>query len=273
MSAEVNGTREPGGGSDTAPDTVAGRVSGAAGGPVPDPVSDLVPDAASGRIWTVPNLLSFARLLGVPLFLWLVLVEADGWALGVLVLAGLTDWLDGKLARALNQTSKLGVVLDPAADRLYILVTLIGLAVRDIIPAWLVVLLVAREFAILPIGPITRRLGYRGALPVHFIGKAATMCLLYAFPLLLLGDHTGAIATGARIAGWSFAVWGTGLYWWAAALYWWQTRQLVLADRAGRAAAGGPPGPDSDPDPAGAADPEPGRDRGPGDQKGAETTR
>ncbi|MBO2454044.1 CDP-alcohol phosphatidyltransferase family protein [Actinomadura barringtoniae] len=195
-------------------------------------------EALPDRIWTVPNILSFARLLGVPLFLWLVLIKADWWALGLLVFAGLSDWLDGKLARALNQTSRLGAVLDPAADRLYILATLIGLTVRDIIPVWLVVLLVAREVAITPIVPIMRRLGYGGTLPVHFVGKAGTMCLLYAFPLLLLGDHDGGVATTAKVIGWSFAIWGTALYWWAAILYWEQTRQLVLADRGSPPAAG-----------------------------------
>jgi cardiolipin synthase len=229
--------------------------------PRPEPRADLV----SGRIWTVPNALSFARLLGVPLFLWLVLAEADWWALGVLVVAGLSDWLDGKLARALNQTSRLGVVLDPAADRLYILATLIGLTVRDIIPLWLVIVLVARELAIVPIAPIVRRLGYSGTLPVHFAGKAATMCLLYAFPLLLLGEHGGG-ATAAKVIGWSFAIWGTGLYWWAAVLYWEQTRRLVRDNRdrprpSGPAEppGGGPPG-DQAPD-----------SRSPGDQEGAET--
>ncbi|WP_157431070.1 CDP-alcohol phosphatidyltransferase family protein [Actinomadura macra] len=221
--------------------------------------------AGQDRILTVPNVLSLARLLGVPLFLWLVLIEADWWALGLLVFAGLSDWLDGKLARALNQTSKLGMVLDPAADRLYIFATLVGLTIRDIIPLWLVVLLVAREVAITPIAPIVRRLGYGGTLPVHFIGKAATLCLLYAFPLLLLGDHDGAAATTAKVIGWSFAIWGTALYWWAAVLYWTQTRRLVLAGRAAPPASapvsapdpGVPPGPAAVPDPGGppAADP------------------
>lgn len=223
--------------------------------------------APQDRIFTVPNSLSLARLVGVPLFLWLVLIEADWWALGVLVFAGLSDWLDGKLARALNQTSKLGTVLDPAADRLYILATLIGLTIRDIIPLWLVVVLVAREFAILPIAPIVRRLGYSGTLPVHFIGKAGTMCLLYAFPLLLLGDHDGGAATAAKVTGWSFAIWGTGLYWWAAVLYWEQTRQLVLAGRGSSPASG--PGPAPEPGEPGG----PGTDPSAGDQKGAETPR
>ncbi|TYK44914.1 CDP-alcohol phosphatidyltransferase family protein [Actinomadura decatromicini] len=211
-------------------------------------------EAQQDRIFTVPNSLSLARLVGVPLFLWLVLVEADWWALGLLVFAGLSDWLDGKLARVLNQTSKLGAMLDPAADRLYILATLVGLTIRDIIPLWLVVLLVARELAIVPIAPIVRRLGYSGTLPVHFIGKAGTLCLLYAFPLLLLGDHDGTAATVAKVIGWSFAIWGAGLYWWAAVLYWEQTRQLVVAAR------GAPPPPVPDPDPE-------------GEQEGAETPR
>src|SRR5690606_37651311 len=112
------------------------------------------------RILTVPNVLSLARLVGVPLFLWLVLIEADWWAIGLLAFAGVSDWVDGSLARALNQTSRLGALLGPAADRLYIAVMLIGLTVRDIIPLELVVILIAREFAIMPIAPILRRLGY-----------------------------------------------------------------------------------------------------------------
>nr|WP_221493715.1 CDP-alcohol phosphatidyltransferase family protein [Actinomadura coerulea] len=229
-------------------------------------------EAPQDRIFTVPNILSLARLLGVPLFLWLVLVEADWWALGLLVFAGLSDWLDGKLARAFNQTSRLGMVLDPAADRLYILATLVGLTIRDIIPLWLVLALVAREVSILPIAPIVRRLGYGGTLPVHFIGKAATMCLLYAFPLLLLGDHDGGAGTAARVVGWAFAGWGTALYWWAAVLYWVQTRQLVLAGR-------GSPSPPSSPGGApGEGGPGPAEDPGAeppatGDPKGAETPR
>ena len=104
------------------------------------------------RIVTWPNALSAARLAGVPVFLWLVIgprtPEADLIACGMLGLAGLSDWLDGKLARALNQVSELGKMLDPAADRLYILATIIGLAVRSIIPWWLLALLVGRELIV-----------------------------------------------------------------------------------------------------------------------------
>ena len=95
------------------------------------------------RILTIPNAISAARLAGVPVFLWLVLgpqtATADYWAVALLIVAGLSDWLDGKIARAFNQGSRLGEVLDPAADRLYIAATIIALAVRAIIPWWLVV--------------------------------------------------------------------------------------------------------------------------------------
>lgn len=192
----------------------------------------LAPDEleAAGRVWTVPNILSFARLIGVPIFLWLLLAKLDWWALGLLVLAGLSDWLDGKLARALGQTSRLGTLLDPAADRLYIFATIIGLVVRGIVPWWLMALLVVRELFVGVVLLVVKRYGYVG-LPVHFVGKSATAALLYAFPLLLLGDHSGTYADVAKVIGWAFAIWGTALYWWAAILYVVQARQLILAIR------------------------------------------
>jgi cardiolipin synthase (CMP-forming) len=183
------------------------------------------------RVLTIPNAISAARLAGVPVFLWLVLgprtAVADDWAVGVLIAAGLSDWLDGKIARALNQGSRLGQVLDPAADRLYIAATIVALAVRGIIPWWLVAALALRELTVgAALAVLRRRVGF-GTLQVSFVGKAATMCLLYAFPLLFLGDHPGSWATLARVTGWAFAAWGTALYWWAAALYLTQVRSLV----------------------------------------------
>jgi cardiolipin synthase (CMP-forming) len=196
------------------------------------------------RVFTVPNAISMARLAGVPVFLWLVLVpQADWWAVGLLIAAGLSDWLDGKLARAWNQQSRLGQVLDPAADRLYIAATLIGLAVRAIIPWWLVAVLVGREL-VLGVALLVLRRHSMGPLQVSFLGKAATLCLLYAFPLLFLGSHHGTAALAARVTGWAFAIWGTALYWWAAALYLVQARQVIAAasrdDAAGQQPHGGP---------------------------------
>lgn len=170
------------------------------------------------RIITIPNLLSALRLLGVPVFLWLILVpQADGAAFALLVLAGASDWLDGYLARRLNQRSRIGVLLDPLADRLYIGATLIGLALRDIVPWWLVVVLVLREVMLLALVPRLRRSG-RVALPVTYVGKAATFALLWGFPLLLLSTAEGY--GGAALAfGWAFALWGAFLYWWAGLRY------------------------------------------------------
>jgi cardiolipin synthase (CMP-forming) len=183
--------------------------------------------AREARVWTVPNALSMLRLLGVPLFLWLVLgPEADGWALAVLMASGVTDYLDGYLARRLDQASRLGQILDPVADRLYILAVVIGLALRDIVPWWFAVILPLRDVLLWGLVPILRTRGY-SALPVHFLGKAATFNLLYAFPLLLLGDGNGAAATLAKVFGWAFAGWGIGLYWWAGILYAYQVYKLV----------------------------------------------
>lgn len=179
------------------------------------------------RVLTVPNLLSALRLLGVPLFLWLILgPQADALAIVVLALAGFTDWLDGYLARKWHQISRLGQLLDPVADRLYILATLVGLLLRGIVPLWFVVLLVSRDVIMSVVLVVLKGRGVTG-LPVHFLGKAATFCLLYAFPLLLLGDGTGWLADTAKVVGWAFAVWGTALYWWAAVLYIGQARRIM----------------------------------------------
>ncbi len=172
------------------------------------------------RVFTVPNVLSFVRLAGVPIFLWLLLArEADLWAVGVLAVGGATDWLDGYLARRWKQRSRLGQVLDPLADRLYIVATLVGLAIREIVPWWLVALLVARDLLMAStIWPALRRRGFT-SLPVHFLGKAATFSLLYAFPLVLLGTGEGFWPLMAKATGWAFAIWGAALYWWSGLLY------------------------------------------------------
>ncbi len=192
------------------------------------------------RVWTLPNALSALRLAGVPLFLWLVLgPEEDTWALVLLMVAGITDFLDGWLARKLNQQSALGQILDPVADRLYILAVVVGLALRDIIPWWMAISLPLRDLLMWGLVPLLRTRGY-SALPVHFLGKAATFNLLYAFPLLLLGEGDGVVATLAQVFGWAFALWGIGLYWWAGVLYAWQVRKLLATTERPTARPAGP---------------------------------
>ncbi len=186
-------------------------------------------NAAEERIFTIPNALSFVRLLLVPVFLWLVMgPKWDELALVVLMVSGVTDYLDGKLARSLNQTSKIGAILDPVADRFFILAVVIGLGYRDIIPWWLAVILPLRDVFLFSLVPFLRTRGY-SSLPVHFLGKAATASLLYAFPLLLLGDATGTVADLANVFGWAFTVWGVALYWWGGVLYAFQVRRLMAS--------------------------------------------
>ena len=209
-----------------------------AAAPVPSVPGGYVPvgsrDARLDRVWTWPNALSLLRLCGVPLFLYLLLgPEADGWALIVLMVSGFTDWLDGKLARWLNQRSRLGAVLDPAADRLYIAAALVALALRGVVPEWLVVVLLGREFLLGVSLLVLRRYGYP-PLQVHYLGKAATLVLLYAFPGLLLAYGSNPVATIAEPIAWALTIWGTALYVLSAALYIAQVIGIVRAERIAR---------------------------------------
>ena len=171
------------------------------------------------RLLTIPNLLSVLRLAGVPLFLYLLLgPRADGWALLVLVFAGLSDWLDGKLARWLNQMSNLGALLDPAADRLYVFCTLLAFVLRDIVPLWVALVLVGREVVVGLCLLVLRQRGW-GTFEVTYLGKAATFNLLYAFPLLLLAQGDSGWAQVALPFAYAFTAWGGALYLWSALLY------------------------------------------------------
>lgn len=174
---------------------------------------------AAGSNWTIPNALSALRLLGVPFFFWLIVgPESDGLALIILIVSSFTDWLDGYLARRLNQFSRLGELLDPLADRLYVIAALIALLYRDLLPAWVVVLLLLRDFVMTLLLLYLKRFGITG-IPVHFVGKAATMNLLYALPLILLGTFNNQIGQVAHVFGWAFLLWGIAMYWYAGALY------------------------------------------------------
>ena len=178
---------------------------------------------SADRVLTIPNALSFLRLVLVPVFLWLLLAEkADGWAFVVLLVSGFSDYADGKLARLLNQSSKLGALLDPAADRIYMIVVPIGLGLRDIIPWWLIAILIGRDLLLLLSVPLLRTRGLT-ALPSTYVGKAATFALMYGFPLILGGQIDGLFGDILRPIGWAFLIWGTGMYVWSFLQYWVQT--------------------------------------------------
>ncbi|NBR65164.1 MAG: CDP-alcohol phosphatidyltransferase family protein [Actinobacteria bacterium] len=173
----------------------------------------------SDRVMTWPNALSALRLLLVPIFLWLILIDENILAFSVLAISSFTDWLDGFLARKLNQMSRLGQLLDPAADRLFILASLVGLAFTDKVPWWLVVSVVARDLLLFFTLPFLAQVGY-GPLPVNYTGKAGTFALLYAFPLMLLPEVLPEQASVIVFPiAWAFAFWGIWLYWWTCVVY------------------------------------------------------
>lgn len=173
---------------------------------------------ASDRVWTVPNVISFLRLALVPVFAVLILTRQDVPAVAVLMVAGATDWIDGAIARRFNQISRLGQLLDPAADRLYILVTLVGLGSRGFVPWWLVAIIVGRDVLLTALLPALRRHNL-APLQVHVAGKAGTFALMYSFPLLLLAHLGGTVGYLAFVVGWAAALWGIGLYWLSAVIY------------------------------------------------------
>jgi cardiolipin synthase (CMP-forming) len=189
------------------------------------------PVVASNRIWTIPNVISFIRLLGVPLFLYLLLgPHHDVAAVIVLAIGGTTDWVDGFVARRMNSVSRLGELLDPFADRLYILATLIGFTVRGVVPYWLTGALLLREAVLAVALLVLRRHGY-GPPPVHYVGKTGTFVLLTAFPAILLARAVPSIDSWMGPIGWGFAWWALALYWAAGVLYLVQTARLLRADR------------------------------------------
>lgn len=186
-----------------------------------------MPQMSLWRQWgTVPNVLSSVRLALVPVFLYLILSGSYTASLIVLASAGITDYLDGYFARRFNQVTRLGQLLDPAADRLYIFSTLVGLTITGHIPLWLAAAIIARDVMLLVVYPVLATHGY-GPLPVHYLGKAGTFSLLYAFPLLLMAQVWQSAASVILPIAWAFAWWGVGLYWWAGAVYVLQVRQIV----------------------------------------------
>ncbi|MFR9753518.1 CDP-alcohol phosphatidyltransferase family protein [Nocardia sp. 004] len=188
-----------------------------------------MPGVFADRILTVPNVLSILRLLGVPLFLWLLLVErADGWAFVLLIVSGITDFLDGKLARLLDQSSRLGALLDPFVDRLYLVTTLVAFVIRGLIPWWVAALLVGRDLVL----TLTLSVYKRRDLPppeVIYLGKAATFALMSALPWLLAGQMDWAADGFGRAFGGALLVWGTAVYLWTGVLY---TGKAVVVARA-----------------------------------------
>ncbi|AKS34058.1 CDP-alcohol phosphatidyltransferase family protein [Mycolicibacterium goodii] len=185
-------------------------------------------DEGRDRVLTVPNVLSGVRLLLVPVFLYLLLVvHAQGWAVAVLMFSGFSDWADGKIARLVaNQSSRLGELLDPLVDRIYMVTVPVAMALYGAVPWWIVVTLLCRDAVLAATLPVLRGRGL-AALPVTYIGKAATFALMSGFPLVLLGQWDALWSRVILACGWAFLIWGLLLYLWSAVLYLMQVALVV----------------------------------------------
>src|SRR6202165_840910 len=181
-----------------------------------------------GRVLTVPNALSVLRLVLLPVFLYLLFVaKANGWAVGVLMFSGFSDWADGKIARLVaNQSSRLGELLDPAGGRIYRVPVPVALAIYGAVPCWIVLTLSGRDAVLAATLPVVRTRGLT-ALPVTYIGKAATFALMSAFPLILLGQWDALWSRVVLACGWAFLIWGMAMYLWSGVLYLVQVAMVV----------------------------------------------
>ncbi len=190
----------------------------------------------SSRIATVPNALSFFRLLLIPVFLVFLLTHEYLTALITLVVSSATDFVDGFVARKFNQVSRVGQLLDPAADRLFIFSTLIGLAWGGFVPWWLAGVIIARDVLLLILGIVLANHGF-GPLPVHHLGKMGTFALLFAMPVLVLAATFPSIDQIANPVGWAAALWGVFLYWWAGVIYALEAGRIIRIPRDATVAA------------------------------------
>jgi cardiolipin synthase len=187
--------------------------------PTPEGGSGAARESTPERVLTVPNMLSVVRLVLVPVFLYLLLaVHADAWATGILMFTGASDWADGKIARMMNQSSRLGELLDPLVDRIYMVTIPIAFGLRHFVPWWIIAVLIGRDLLLAATLPALRSRGL-SSLPVTYIGKAATFGLMSGFPLILLGQF-GALWSRVVLAiGWGFLIWGLVTYLWSFVLY------------------------------------------------------
>ncbi|MGA0857320.1 MAG: CDP-alcohol phosphatidyltransferase family protein [Candidatus Nanopelagicales bacterium] len=168
---------------------------------------------------TIPNIISFTRLVGVLFLIYFGFIDINYVVVLILfAYAGISDWLDGFLARKLQQFSDLGAKLDPLADRLYIVTALFIVLNNELIPIWVVFTLILREVGL---GLFYLLLRYRrfDIPPVLYIGKAGTLMLMYAFPILILSDFELEASETFKFIGISFLAWAIVTYWYAGYLY------------------------------------------------------
>ena len=176
-------------------------------------------EAPGWRPFTVPNLISLARLCCLPWFVWLVLGAEDRWVAALLLGAlGASDWVDGWVARRFDQVSELGKVLDPTADRLLLLVALVVMIVDGSLPLWVAVLALFREGAVAVAALVLGALGVR-KIDVTWLGKTGTFLMMFAVPCFLAGHSDIGVADAFRVGAWAFVAVGLPIHYWSAVGY------------------------------------------------------
>jgi cardiolipin synthase len=167
---------------------------------------------ASSKVFTLANAVSVIRLMAIPVFLWLVIEDQLLIAFVLLVAAVLTDFVDGMIARRMNEITKLGQFLDPFADRLFIAATVIALAIQDVVPWWFVIAVMLRD-ALLGVGGLVMARYGAATLPVKWWGKVATFAMLFVLPLFLLGAIFPVVGEMTNLITWVLAIVTVVLYW------------------------------------------------------------
>ncbi len=177
------------------------------------------PSKGSSAILTLPNAISFARILLIPVFTGLIIHRGTELA-GLLLFGAVasTDWVDGLIARRTGSVSELGKILDPTADRLAVAAGLVAVLIRGVFPLWAALLILVRDAAVLIVGTALM-LSRRVRVDVRFVGKSATFGLMLGVPLVAWGNLGFVFEHAALALGWTCYAVAIVEYYVAAALY------------------------------------------------------
>ena len=168
------------------------------------------------RPFTVPNAVTIIRLACVPLFVWLLFAEDDRFVAALLLGAlGATDWVDGWLARRLDQVSEFGKILDPTADRILMVTAIIAMWIDGSVPWWFAAVTLVREVLVSLAALILGALG-AARIDVTWWGKTGTFFLMFAYPLLLGGASNVSGHEILTVLGWLCGIPGLAIAWFAA---------------------------------------------------------
>jgi cardiolipin synthase (CMP-forming) len=191
-------------------------------------------DDGLDRILTAPNVITLARLLCIPVFLWLLFgLHRQTAAAVLLAVLGATDWVDGYVARRYGQVSTFGKVLDPTADRLLVGTAVISIMVYGAVPLWFGIATIAREVLVSGMVLLLAALG-AARIDVLWLGKAGTFGLMFAYPTFLLADGTATWQEPIRVIAWVTGLIGLALAWGAAWSYVGPARRALREGRAAR---------------------------------------